>query len=110
MRNLLKASGIVFSVVVTVVTIISFIAVSTGHGNEHVPGTPALQTHANACWVEDKEDGTTERLCGDVSKAPKDAHSFSDTVPNENERLSGTDLPEGTISNVRGSDRKGAYR
>lgn len=38
-----------------------------------------------ACWVEDKPDGSAERLCGDVSFAPQGAHSFTDTPPNEDE-------------------------
>lgn len=35
------------------------------------------------CWVEDKPDGTAERICGDAHKAPAAAHSFSDNEPTE---------------------------
>lgn len=49
------------------------------------PDPSTYMPGATACWVEDKADGTAERICGDVRKAPKGAHSFADTIPNEDE-------------------------
>lgn len=31
----------------------------------------------NACWVEDKQDGTAERICGHHSQAPFTAYDFT---------------------------------
>jgi hypothetical protein len=37
------------------------------------------QDGPKACWTEDKADGSTERICGNVKLAPKGSHDFSDT-------------------------------
>lgn len=82
LRNALKAATYGLMIAGIVGWLIAVIMVG---GTEHVPGTPALTKHAHACWVEDKTDGTAERLCGDVSKAPATARNFSDRIPEEDE-------------------------